>query len=265
MSLNIDKPPTVDNIKSFAVSYFENSNQVYQEALAGRNYFQAAIIKSNMHCDIAESTVGLVAGGMGPHKVAFKVGALAMAQGSRALLWSAKHSSALPGKTVAPVQRCNVYGGKNELIFSQQTKYDFAPKGYLDGELYPPHKLRQLYEYLHKRDADMKPPPMDAIGVGFRAMDPGTGKPTVYLWPNSTVLQVKHELSHYLDCKRLGAERYSLLSTFEKEQMVLDRLRNKKKFWENLNGEERLFSEKYVSNIKDKSKIRNNMRGPNVE
>ncbi len=87
----------------------------------------------------------------------------------------------------------------------------------------------------------------------------------MYLWPNSTVLQVKHELSHYLDYKRLGLENYTALSTFEKEHMVLERLRNKKKFWNQLSLEERLFSEKYVEDIKNKSKIGNTIRGPNVE
>lgn len=95
---------------------------------------------------------------------------------------------------------------------------------------------------------------LDARGVGFRAMDPDTGKPTVYLWPNSTALQVKHELSHYLDCKRLGPENYSSLSPLQKEQMVLDRLQNKKKFWNKLNMKEREFSIDYVETIASEMK-----------
>lgn len=86
----------IDNMKNFTVSYFENSNRAYQEAIASGNYFQAAVIKSNMHFDIAESTIGLFVGGMGAYRVASKVGAFAATQGSRALLWSTQHSMRSP-------------------------------------------------------------------------------------------------------------------------------------------------------------------------
>jgi hypothetical protein len=44
---------------------------------------------------------------------------------------------------------------------------------------------------------------------------------------NPAVLQVKHELSRWLDCKRFGVEQYSQLSRLEKEQMVLNVLQKK--------------------------------------
>jgi hypothetical protein len=43
---------------------------------------------------------------------------------------------------------------------------------------------------------------------------------------DATVLEVKHELSHCLDFRNLGKKNYDALSTYKKEQMVLDRLKN---------------------------------------
>ena len=60
----------------------------------------------------------------------------------------------------------------------------------------------------------------------FIAKNPYTGRPTLFLPENPTVLEVKHELSHWLDYKNLGIEKYSQLSTLEKEHMVLKRLGN---------------------------------------
>ena len=56
---------------------------------------------------------------------------------------------------------------------------------------------------------------------GFRARHPDTGRPALYLPDVPTILEVKHEFSHWLDYKKLGVEIYANLSTLEKEQMVL--------------------------------------------
>lgn len=141
---------------------------------------------------------------------------------------------------------------------------DFAPTGFKNGDFYSPRKLRQLYEYLQKRGADIQPIPLGAKGPGFRASDPRTGKPTLYLPENPTVLEVKHELSHYLDMKKLGIETYTSLSTLEKEQMVLDRLQ-KNRVWEQLTELERDFSKGYVKDIRADSMPRNINGGPKIE
>lgn len=142
---------------------------------------------------------------------------------------------------------------------------DFAPTGFKDGQFYPPDKLRQLYEYLHKRGADIQPMPLGAQGPGFRACDPRTGKPTLYLPENPTVLEVKHELSHYLDMKKLGMEKYASLTRLEKEQMVLDRLKNNRIWEEVLNKQEKKFSQKYVDKLRTESELNNDPGGPKVD
>jgi hypothetical protein len=138
---------------------------------------------------------------------------------------------------------------KKPLPHSRKNQMDFTPTGFLDGQFYPQEKLPKLYEYLRKRGADIQPIPIGAQGPGFRACDPRTGKPTLYLSNNPTVLEVKHELSHYLDCKKLGVEKYSSLSRLEKEQMVLDRLRHNRIWQQVLNDRERDFSKAYVNDL----------------
>lgn len=154
----------------------------------------------------------------------------------------------------AYAQGNGVSAAENELLFSKQAKLDFLPTGYLDGEPYPKDKLFQLVSYLEKRDVNV-------IGThgnpGFRSINIHTGKSEIHLPENPTVLQVKHELSHWLDCKRLGIEEYNKLSTLQKEQMVLDRLRNKEEFWKQLSMKEQEFSVKYVDRLANELKIKN--------
>lgn len=91
---------------------------------------------------------------------------------------------------------------------------------------------------------------------GFRARTPYTGRSEIHLPEHPTVLQVKHELSHILDCKALGVERYSQLTRFKKEQKVLNRLK-KNRISEDLNESEVIFSEKYVASLTPGNTLRN--------
>lgn len=132
---------------------------------------------------------------------------------------------------------------------------DFAETGYLKGKLYSQDEVRQMVGYLERRGVAV----IEAINnPGFRARNINTGRSEIHLPANPTALQVKHELSHWLDCKRLGVEKYSQLSILEKEQMVLDRLKNNR-VWQQLNIEEKAFSEQYVENIKIKNILANKM------
>jgi hypothetical protein len=63
---------------------------------------------------------------------------------------------------------------------------------------------------------------------------------------NPTVLNVKHELSHFLDFKKYGDDYYKLFTPAQREQMVLERLRSNR-FWDDLNDAERAFSLDYPS------------------
>ena len=71
----------------------------------------------------------------------------------------------------------------------------------------------------------------------------------LYLPENPTVLQVKHELSHWLDFRRLGYEEYSKLSVYDRENMALERLQSNR-IWKELNRFERDFSVNYVEKIR---------------
>jgi hypothetical protein len=143
---------------------------------------------------------------------------------------------------------------KNNLLFSKSAKMDFAPTGYLDGQRYPVNQLQILGNYLYKRGVDVVT--ITRGSPAFQAANRLTGKPTLYFPENPTVLQIKHELSHWLDCKKIGVEKYSQLTRLEKEQMVLDRLKNNR-IWKELNIEEREFSIDYVQDIANKMKHEN--------
>lgn len=78
----------------------------------------------------------------------------------------------------------------------------------------------------------------------------GTGE--IYLPENPTILQVKHELSHYLDFKNLGVDEYVKLSRHDRELLVLERLQ-RNRIWADLNDLEKNFSKNYVDSLKLKS------------
>lgn len=71
----------------------------------------------------------------------------------------------------------------------------------------------------------------------------------MYLPENPTVLDVKHELSHWLDYKQLGFEKYSQLSRVQREELVLERLQ-KNRIWQDLNQLEIEASIEYVADLK---------------
>ena len=122
-----------------------------------------------------------------------------------------------------------------------------------DGALYPPDKLRQLVAYLEKRG-------ISVYGTNgnprFDARWDGTG--TIYLPENPTVLQVKHELSHYLDFRnsmnsagdvKSGVQSFVNMGRLGREEAVLSRLQAGKS-WQQMNTAERDFSIEYVNRLR---------------
>ncbi len=63
---------------------------------------------------------------------------------------------------------------------------------------------------------------------------------------NPTNLNVQHELSHMLDFRKYGDDYYKLFTPAQREQMVLERLKNNR-IWDKLNDAERDWSLKYPS------------------
>jgi len=122
-----------------------------------------------------------------------------------------------------------------------------------DGKLYPDKKISQLVPYLNKRGVDV----METRGnPAFIGNWDGTG--VMKLPANPTELQVKHELSHFIDFRnsikqapsvRDGVQNFVDMGRLGREQSVLDRLQNNR-IWNQLNDDERTFSINYVEGLK---------------
>jgi hypothetical protein len=120
----------------------------------------------------------------------------------------------------------------------------FSVKSALDGKLYPKESFPALVNYLEKRGVHV----YGTEGPPFFCGKPN-GVNQIYLPENPTILQVKHELSHWLDFRKLGFEEYAKLPVYQREKMVLERLQQNR-MWNNLNEFEKKFSINYVEKIK---------------
>jgi hypothetical protein len=123
----------------------------------------------------------------------------------------------------------------------------FSIKTKFDGDLYPKEKLSSLVNYLEKRGVHVYPTEY-TMDPNPRISIKQSGDVQIYLPSNPTVLQVKHELSHWLDFKRLGYEGYSQLTRYERERLVLERL-HANRVWKDLNEMEKDFSKAYVKSL----------------
>ena len=119
----------------------------------------------------------------------------------------------------------------------------FSVTGAFDGKLYPKDKLTPLVKYLEKRGVNIY-----GTEGAPRFLARKNGASDIYLPEQPTVLQVKHELSHWLDYKKLGFDGYSKLNRSQREQLVLERLQ-RNRIWDDLNILEKEVSEKYVADI----------------
>ena len=70
---------------------------------------------------------------------------------------------------------------------------------------------------------------------------------------NPTILQMKNELSHYLDFKELGYESFVELGRPGREALVLQRLQQNRS-WNEFNAGEQAFSINYVERLLDSIK-----------
>lgn len=138
----------------------------------------------------------------------------------------------------------NTQSTGNESILNNKVE-DFAEGAAFGGQLYPPDKMRQLVAYLERRNVSV-------FGThgnpSFSGAADGTGQ--ILLPANPTVLQVKHELSHYLDFRNMGYTEYKALGRTGREEAVLLRLKNNRT-WNTLNDSEKKFSIDYVERLKN--------------
>ena len=109
--------------------------------------------------------------------------------------------------------------------------------GQLGGELFPTGKISALVKYLDRRGIYLH----EGINGSF---DGARGITT--LPKNPTRLNVRHELSHMLDYKKYGDAYYINFTPAQREQMVLDRLKNNR-IWDRLNDLEKEWSLNYPS------------------
>ncbi len=127
--------------------------------------------------------------------------------------------------------------------------------GSLGGQLYPAAKLEQLGSYLAKRGVALKVGdeflPPDARGV-FAVYNSGGAE--LVLGSNPTAYEVWHELSHYIQYRRIGEEAYTALSRSRElgnvpEQFVFDMLENSPKRWSALTYEEQQHAIAYIERV----------------
>ena len=109
--------------------------------------------------------------------------------------------------------------------------------GQLGGELFPADRIPALIRYLERRGIHLH----EGVNGSFDGV-----RGVMTLPRHATGLNVRHEFSHMLDFRKFGEDYYRLFSPFEREQMVLERLK-KNRVWDRLNDAEREWSLNYPS------------------
>jgi RHS repeat-associated protein len=122
-----------------------------------------------------------------------------------------------------------------------------AGAGRLGGELFPKARLKVLERYLSRHGVALK--------VGDKFVRPGyagafdsVGK-QLLLKSNPTTYEVLHELSHYIQYKKLGPSAYQALSRVEREQFVFDMLQNSAARWAKLTYEQQQHAIEYILQV----------------
>lgn len=109
--------------------------------------------------------------------------------------------------------------------------------GQFGGELFPAERISALVKYLDRRGVYL----YEGINGSFDGV-----RGIMTLPRNPTRLNVRHEFSHMLDYKKYGDAYYTKFTPAQREQMVLDRLKNNR-IWGQLNDLEREWSLSYPS------------------
>lgn len=112
--------------------------------------------------------------------------------------------------------------------------------GQLGGELFPAEKYPALVKYLDRRGIYLH----EGINGSFDGV-----RGVMTLPRNPTRLNVRHELAHMLDYRKYGDDYYKVFTPAQREQMVLERLKNNR-IWARLNDLERDWSLRYPSTRK---------------
>jgi hypothetical protein len=109
--------------------------------------------------------------------------------------------------------------------------------GQLGGKLFSRDKIPGLAKYLDRRGIYL----YEGVNGSFDGVNGIMRLPR-----NPTRLNVLHELSHMLDFRKYRDDYYKLFTPAQREQMVLERLKNNR-IWGQLNDLERDWSLNYPS------------------
>ena len=109
--------------------------------------------------------------------------------------------------------------------------------GQLSGKMFPKDKIPALVNYLERRGIYL----YEGVNGSFDGVEGIMRLPR-----NPTRLNVLHELSHMLDYQKYGDDYYRIFTQAQREQMVLERLKNNR-IWDQLTDLEREWSLNYPS------------------
>jgi hypothetical protein len=210
-------------------SGLDNVRAGYQEVLSGqpeKTYFVQGTMK---YANMSEKHASLLQGGLD-------------IAGDSAKLIGTKGLTLAKDVATSGWRKLGLFGKGAESVESMSSKAAF------EGKLYPEHKLQQLVKYLERRNVSVYG---TEGNPAFIARVDGTGQ--MLLPEHPTVLQVKHELSHYLDFKKNGFEAYRDMGRATREASVLNRLQQNR-VWNELNTVEKEFSVDYVDRLVNQSR-----------
>ena len=121
---------------------------------------------------------------------------------------------------------------------------DAMEAGRLGGALFPESRLPYLERLLGRHGIGLRVG--DEFLPRFAAGGFDAERGLLLLKNNPTRYEVQHELSHFLQCRRLGRARYSAQSRLQKEQFVFDMLENNPRRWTGLTTAQREHASWYI-------------------
>jgi hypothetical protein len=130
---------------------------------------------------------------------------------------------------------------------AEQATIDAVGGGRLNGALFPTSRMPTLASYLANRGVTLRVageglPPNAAAGFSASMKE-------LILRPNPTRYEVGHELSHFIQFRKLGLAAYDAQSRTQKEQFVFDLLNNNPARWGRMSDEERTHAVEYIQSV----------------
>jgi Metallopeptidase toxin 4 len=119
--------------------------------------------------------------------------------------------------------------------------------GRLGGELYPASRLPVLERFLARRGITLQVGDEFVPAHAAGAFDSAGGR--ILLRSNPTKYEVWHELSHWIQFRRIGPDAYRALPRWAREQFVFDMLENNSARWMSLSSPQRQHAVDYILSV----------------